>query len=119
MTERQKRVLRGLMAGRSYVDIAHDMGITRQAAYDLAKKAIRHGGDYTDGYYPNIRNYISENCEDMADFAERAGVNYRLVQEMLKHGRSPRWSDIVKMAAYTGMDLRTLMVMEPAKNVQA
>ena len=118
MTEKQKRVLRGLMAGRSYTEIAQEMGITRESAYSLAKRAIAHGGNYTKGFYPNIRNYIAENCVNIADFAKGVGVSYTLVQQMLKYGRTPNWTTIKKMTEYTGMDIKTLMVRE-TDNVQA
>ena len=118
MTEKQKRVLQGLIDGKRYTDIAKEIGITRQYAYYLAKRAIGHGGDYTNGYYPNIRNYIAENCEDMADFAKQIGVDYLLVQEPLKYGGAFKWPVVVKMIEHTGIDVKTLMVREP-NNVQA
>ena len=118
MTDKQKCVLQSLIDGKGYTEIAKEMGVSRQTVYNIAKQAIGHGGNYTQGFYPNIRNYIAENCKSMKEFADCAGVDYKLVQEMLKHGRSPRWPDISKMMAYTGMGVRTLMVREP-NNVQA
>ena len=118
MTDKQKFVLQSLIDGKRYAEIAQEMGVTRQTVYNIARQAIGHGGNYTNGYYPNIRNFIAENCRNMVEFAFSAGVDYKLVQEMLKQGRSPRWPDISKMMAYTGMDVRTLMVREP-NNVQA
>ena len=118
MTERQKLVLRSLIDGKRYTEIAREMGVTRQAVYDIAKKAIGHGGDYTDGYYPNIRRYISENCRSIADFADKTGVKYSSVHGMLKYGGSAQWTEILKMSEYTGMDIRTLMVREPVNDVQ-
>lgn len=116
MTDLQKRVLQGLIDGKSYTEIGNELGVSRQSAWQCANQAVklRTVPNSVDKYpyYPYLRQAIIDKGESIMEFARNSGVNYATLLNMIKKGRSPRWDTVEKLVAYTGVGGDRLMMKD-------
>ena len=117
ITNKQRYVLQGIIDGKTYAEIGRELGITRQAAHQYAKNAIKvRGGVVTAKYYPNLVRYIRESEITCRALSVKAGVSPNLVADFVARGRTPSWQTIQKLCAVTGLGVEELMVREADEN---
>ena len=110
MTELQKQVLLGLIDGKTYAEIGREMGMSRQAAFDYAQKAVKVGHERAERrYYPNLCRWIYDNFKSVLAFSRRYGINPTTINNMLNAGREPSWRVVKRLCEITDMKAEELM----------
>lgn len=120
MTELQKQVLLGLIDGKTYAEIGREMGMSRQAAFDYAQRAVKIGHERRAErqYYPNLCQWIYGNFKSVLAFSRRYGVNPATINNMLNAGREPSWRMVKRLCEITDMTAEELMAGGKGENVQ-
>ena len=121
MTDTQKRVLQGLIDGKTYSDIAREMGITRQAVHNYAQNAVKVGQDRAlreCKYYPNLAAWIYDEFRSAMAFSKKCGISYPVIRTMLSEGREPSWRIVKRLCEITGMTAEELMLKIKDEDVQ-
>lgn len=112
MTEKQKYVLLQLVAGKSYSEIAREMGTSRQNTQQMAQAAIRiknYGCKSNElNYYPVLIKALEDSDLSRYQFAKKLGIGYNTLRDMLKYGVEPRMSTWERIAYKLGMTVEEL-----------
>lgn len=111
MNDKQKQVLEGLIAGKTYREIAAEMDLTFQRCHQLAQEAIR--GQRTGrrvkcvAFQVLYEWLLSRNMTCQA-LAKETGI-HPVVLSKLFHGKSRgRIGTLMKISDYTGIPIEEL-----------
>lgn len=114
MTEKQKYVLRGLLDGKGYTEMAVEMGVSRQAVHQIAKAAVHIGRgrmysreNYS--HYPVLADALVESGMSKNQFVHKLGISYTTLDNMLLRGHVPVYRILKKVASGIGVSVSRLM----------
>ena len=120
MTERQRYVLQGVLDGKTYAEIAKELGVTRQDVHMIAKAAISTRATFglrKAKYYPNLVRYLAENGKSCRALSVEAGLIPNAVNSMVVNGKTLRWNNIQKLCEVTGLSAEELMARDGDDNL--
>ena len=112
MTDKQKYILLGLAEGKTQVQIARELGTTRQdinvALQGIIRKQ-RRASEIEYRHYPNLAAWMLKHDKSCVMLAKLADINVPTLSKMLRNGTAPRWANICKLTRITGMTAEELM----------
>ena len=119
MTEKQKQVLTCLINGKTYQQIANEIGTSRENIYKLAMHAIkRPSKSWHKGHYPKLQDYIDEQVISIRELSKQTGIKYGTLRSMISDGRTPRYETIARLSEYTGISVEELMVKNNGAEIE-
>ena len=114
MTEKQKYVLRGLLDGKGYTQMAAEMGVSRQAVHEIAKAAVHIGrgrlySRENYNHFPVLADALVESGMSKNQFTQKIGISYTMLDNMLIRGHVPGYKVLRRIADGIGVSVSRLM----------
>lgn len=105
-SDEKKKAYCMLLDGKSYQEVADEFGLTRQAIHKafadkvrFKKRAVTH---LEKQVYPYITNFLYREQMSRSIFAEKCGIAYNSMLDILRGNREPRKNEIDKMLKVLG-----------------